>query len=126
MTLSKAALSYAGIRDICDQALATDGQNELGVVITERSQGHAYNWRQRFYVMRRIDREDSAKIYTEGDPRRGRSPYDALIIEIKHAESCPWHVKGKEGRGDCNCGETKKVHILRSNAEFLQLEVIRA
>lgn len=78
MGLSNNSASYEGLRTTCDQALSS----AKGLKVTLESKGKAVNMRQRFYKMRELDREQSFKIYPEGDPRRGTSVYDGLIAEV--------------------------------------------
>lgn len=71
------SLSHEGVRTLCDRALA-----EGGIQITFDRRGEAVNIRQRIFKMREADRKASQHIYPEGDPRCGRSVYDALIVQL--------------------------------------------
>lgn len=74
--MSKSLLSYADIRGVMDQALAS----EKGVRVRCDSLGQAYNLRQRFYSYRLMDRKENAKIYQPGDPLYNTSAYDKIIV----------------------------------------------
>lgn len=78
MPLSNNPITYESIRHVADTALA----DALGVRITLETAGQARHWIQRFYKMRKLDREESKKVYPLDHQMFGVSPYDNLICNL--------------------------------------------
>ena len=76
MPPSNSTLAHADIQAVMDRALAS----ERGCRIRCLSEGEAYSLRQRFYTMRKLDRQFNYEIYPVDDPRHRQSVYDALTI----------------------------------------------
>lgn len=76
MPPSNSPLAHADIQAVMDRALS----NGRGCRVACSSVGEAYSLRQRFYTLRKGDRENSQKIFEPEDPRYGRSVYDSLIV----------------------------------------------
>lgn len=76
MPPSSSTLAHADIQAVMDRALS----NGRGCRIGCANIGEAYGLRQRFYTLRKQDREANKKIFEPEDPRWGRSVYDSLII----------------------------------------------
>ena len=86
MTLPKNPHAYENVREVLDQALASEKGLKLRAAQPEdtpdQARRRAITLRQRIYRMRKLDREISERAFEPGDERRGRSVYDALIIDM--------------------------------------------
>lgn len=102
MAFNNSPLSFDGLRELCDRALAAPSGDF--VKITTKSKSAAKSFRQRVYALRSYDRGQSLKIYEPGDPRHGRSPYDALIVNV----------------------EGEVVLMMKGGFEHLKVETVRA
>lgn len=79
MPLSDSLLSYDDIRATLDHALTAPN----GLKITLATHGKAVHFRHRLYKFRILDRKNNKKIYPEGDPSHGTSPYDNLVATVE-------------------------------------------
>ncbi len=77
MSTSNSPLAYDDIRDALDRALSADH----GVRIHSASVGAAMHLKQRLYKFRKIDRDQSRKLFPEDDSRHGTSIFDSLTVE---------------------------------------------
>jgi len=78
MGFSKSILAYDDVREVLDQALAS----ESGVRLKFGSNGQAVSVRQRFNSFRKSDRGENRKIYAEDHLMHGRSVYDKLVLKV--------------------------------------------
>lgn len=78
MPPSHSPLAHQDIRAVMDRAL----ENGRGCRVAIASIGEGYSLRQRFYTLRKSDRERAEKLFPNDDPRWGRSVYDALTIYV--------------------------------------------
>lgn len=69
--------------EIFDRALAA----EKGLKLNYKDHGEAIRERKNFNGVRAQLRKDSMKIYPEGHPQYGTSPYDDLTLSIPEKES---------------------------------------
>lgn len=70
--------TFSDVQEIFDRALTSPH----GVRSKQLTRSHAINLRARFNYFRTLDRRENAKIYQGDDPRRYRSIYDELVLEI--------------------------------------------
>jgi hypothetical protein len=78
MSFNKSILAFDDIRQVFDRAL----QTPRGLKIPCPSRGKAINLRSRFNYFRKIDRDESLKIYPTDHPMFGRSSYDKLALRV--------------------------------------------
>lgn len=78
MSFNRSILAFDDIRHVFDRAL----QTPHGLKIPCGSRGKAVNLRARFNYFRKIDRDESFKIYPPDHPMFGKSSYDKLALRI--------------------------------------------
>ena len=92
MPPSKSLISYADVQETLDRALAS----ERGVSIKFSSHGQAIRFRHRAYSLRKILRDESAKVYAIGDFMYGRTAYDQLTFpdpdRVEGIEECTLRI----------------------------------
>jgi hypothetical protein len=80
-------------RDVLETALTS-----ARIKIKFGTRGKAVHARQNFYRFRKMDRDQSYEAYPPGDPRRGWSPYDALVISLRE-EGGKWVLEISKSSG---------------------------
>ena len=78
---------------LLDQALS---QAPGGLKIQCGTNASATSLRYRLNYFRKIDRERTKGEFPVGDPRHGRSAYDALELVISKDDNCVVHIRGRE------------------------------
>lgn len=81
MTTSTSRIAYSDCFELMDKAM----DDPRGVRINFPDLGDARNLRLRLHTARKIERQENALTYEEGEPLYGRSAYDILYVPIiKH------------------------------------------
>jgi hypothetical protein len=95
MPANTSPLSFEGLREVLDRAVAS----EKGVKIIfssgteEQNEAQAIYQRARMHKLRTNDRARSLEVYPPDHPLRGQSPWDGLIInKVKNGEAYELHI----------------------------------
>lgn len=78
MAANNSPAATGDIRSWLDQAL----ESQRGIKVKLGSRDDCIRNRQRIYSFRIYDRAQNKKVYPEGNPMHGRSPYDGLTVVI--------------------------------------------
>ncbi len=82
MSFSKSTLAYPDIKDYFERAIDT----ERGIKITCADEKAATMYKHRINYFRVLHRKDNQRVYPEGHPLHGRSPYDVFVIKQRGCE----------------------------------------
>jgi len=82
MPFSDSSLAYDDVKRLLDQAL----MSEKGLRVRFETHGKAIQFRHRLNHFRKLDRRESTKIYTKGDPLFGRTVYDKLEFRVTESD----------------------------------------
>ena len=86
MSISNSRLSYEDCYKIMDAAL----EDKIGARVKMADNDAAVFLRMRIHTARSIDRRDNTKVFEEGHPLYGRSPYDKLVTRIRKIDEDIW------------------------------------
>lgn len=78
MPISNSRGSYADCYAIFDKAL----DSNVGISVPCKDENHATFLRMRMHQARALQRRENAKMYAEGEPLHGTSPYDPFTLTI--------------------------------------------
>lgn len=86
MTLSTSRLAFKDCYELFD--LATS--DPKGVKVRFNRQDDALHFRHRLHHARKLDREDSKRIYKPEEPMYGLSDYDKITVRIEKDDNGWW------------------------------------
>jgi len=78
MSLPTSHRAYVDCFDVLDKAI----EDDLGVRVKFETSEEATHFRLRCHNARKLMRQMNTKIYQDGHPMHGASPYDHLVIKV--------------------------------------------
>lgn len=88
MTLPTSVLAFKDCFDLMDRAIASD----KGMRVKYENEAQAQYHQLRFNRARGLDRQANLKLYDEGHPMHGRSPYDELSVRRRTDGNGNWYL----------------------------------